>query len=61
MKKENFFKANINETKLNELLESLAQNEQKRFLEILDNENFFVPEGRIIAPRFYPNTERKSF
>ena len=57
MKKENFFKVNINEAELNELLESLAQNEQKRFLKILDNEKFFVPQGRIIAQRFYPDTD----
>ncbi len=61
MKKENFYKANINEAELNEFLESLAQNEQKRFLKILDNEKFFVPQGRIIAQRFYPDADTVFF
>lgn len=56
MKNENFFKANINEAELNNLLDNINQEGQERFLKILDNEKFFVPEGRIIAQRFYPNT-----
>ena len=57
MKKENFFKANINEAELNELLDNINTERQERFLKILDNENFFVPEGRIIAPHFYPDAD----
>ncbi len=57
MKKENFFKANINEAELNNLLDNINQEGQERFLKILDNENFFVPEGRIIAGRFYPDAD----
>ena len=40
MKKENFFKANLNESELPSFLAELDDDEQERFLEILNNENF---------------------
>lgn len=61
MKKENFFKSNLNEDELPSFLAELDDDEQKRFLKILDNEKFFVPQGRIIAQRFYPDADTVFF
>ena len=40
MKKENFFKANLNESELSNFLVNLNESEQERFLEILNDESF---------------------
>lgn len=52
MKKENFFKANINEAELNKLLENeLDEQERERFTKILNNENFSLLDNEIKNPR----------
>ena len=40
MKKENVFKQNLAESELPKFLNGMHKQEQKRFLEILNNENF---------------------
>lgn len=57
MESKNIFKANINEAELNELLNNINTEGQERFLKILDNEKFFVPQGKIIAPHYYPDAD----
>lgn len=48
MKKENFFKANINEAELNKFLENeLDEQERERFTKILNNENFSLLDNEI--------------
>lgn len=49
MKKENFFKANLNESELPSFLAELDDDEQERFLEILNSESFELVNVEVAA------------
>ena len=62
MKKENFFKANINEAELHKFLQNeLDEEERERFLEALDDENFSLLDGEIRKGAWYDTSDEYFF